>query len=217
MTKKALLVTDVTDCFGPKGELPVPAGIEEARSTVSAINRMIEGIENNPHGWALIVFSRDWHDDNSPHFEKWPKHGVKFTQGSEFYPGLITRSTKIPIAIVSKGLGKVDGYSPFDPMPDVNIILVMPDGRVYLWEGDLDSLAVHLGVVAFFNSGWAKNYCVEAGNMAAIKKGDRVYLLTDATDGVNVSADPDNHMEKSDKRMVDAGVIFTTTKEVLNA
>lgn len=215
MAKKAFLITDVTNCFGPKGELPVPSSLGRARGTVQVINAIFEYVEDHLEKFAFIALSRDWHDDDSPHFEKWPKHGVKFTEGSMFYPGLKITSNKIPIVIISKGLGRVDGYSPFDPAPNVSVVVIMPDGNVYLWEGDLDSLAKKFDVDTFLNTGWAKNYCVEAGNIAAIKKGYKVHLLTDATDGVDVPSDPDNHMEKSDKRMKDAGVIFTTSHEVI--
>ena len=218
MGRRALLVTDVTNCFGPRGELPVPKGFAEAWRTVENINKLIEQIESTKQlqeEFGLILFSRDWHDEDSPHFEKWPKHGVKFTVGSEFYPGLRIRSSRIPIAIVSKGIGKVDGYSPFDPVPTVNIVLIMPNSTAYVWEGDLDSLLKHFEIDLVINSGWAKNYCVEAGCLAAREKVYEVHLVTDATDGINIPTDPDNHMDKSDKRMQLAGVIFTTTNEVL--
>ena len=218
MNKRALLITDVTRCFGPGGELPVPSSEEAAATTVSNINKLFKSADifSGDFGeLSLIIISRDWHDPNSPHFNKWPRHGVEFTEGSEFYPDLKIRADYVPVAIVSKGLGEVDGYSPFDPSPDVNIILIMPNGNAYPWKGDLDSLCKHFRVGSITNTGWAKNYCVEAGCLAAREKGYEVNLVTDATDGINVPTDPDNHMDNSDKRMQLAGVIFTTTDEVL--
>lgn len=209
----ALLITDVTNCFGPNGELPVPATEKRARETVSKINKLIY-LSGSQYKVKLIMLSRDWHDPNSPHFIKWPVHGVKFSNGSKFYPGLEIRSNYIPVAFISKGLGKADGYSPFDPLPHVNIILVMPDGNAYPWEGDADSLCKHFEVQRIFNMGWARNYCVEAGCMAGKKLGYDMRLVTDASDGVNVPTDPDNFILKSDERMLGAGIKFQTSDMV---
>ena len=212
MGKRALLITDVTNCFcPPNGELAVPGGHE----VVYPINKVFRYAEDHPEEYAIIVLTRDWHDKGSLHFKKWPEHGMKFTLGSEFYPGLRIRSFKIPVAIISKGLRYLDGYSPYDPAWAVNIILVMPNGNVYLWEGDLDSLLKHHDVDTIINTGLALNYCVKAGCLAAREKGYQVYLPLDACRRINVPSDPDNSPGNAFKEMEKTGVIFTTTAKLL--
>lgn len=214
MGKRALLITDVTNCFcPPDGELAVPKGDEVVRPII----RIFRYAELNPNQYALIVLSRDWHDKDSRHFKKWPEHGVKFTNGSEFCPGLPIVSSALPVAIISKGLRHLDGYSPFDPAWAVNIILLVPHGNAYVWEGDLDSLFKHFDVDTVINTGLALNYCVKAGSLAARDKGYQVYLPLDACRGINVDSDPENSMENALQEMYAAGVIFTTTAQILQS
>lgn len=212
MGKRALLITDVTNCFcPPDGELAVPGGQE----VIAPINRIFRHAEENPDKYSLIVLSRDWHDRGSQHFKKWPEHGVKFTFGSEFHHRLKIRSHTLPVAIVSKGLGNLDGYSPFDPANEVKIVLVKPRGNAYVWEGDLNFLLKHYGVDTVVNSGLAENYCVKAGCLDARVKGYKCYLLKDACRGIDVDSDPDNSIDNARRQMAKAGVIFAITTDLM--
>jgi len=210
MPRKALLITDVTRCFCLRGELAVTDGDQ----VVDPINSVSKYADNHADEWALKILTRDWHDKDSEHFKKWPVHGVKFSRGSEFHPKLIIRSDVIPVAIVSKGLGKInDGYFPFDPASGVNIILVYPDGNAYPWEGDLESLLRNFNVDVVMNSGLATDYCVKHGSIDSAKRGFKTYLLLDACRAVNkVIGDS----LKAVMEMKDAGVIITSTEKVIN-
>ena len=209
MSGKALLITDVTNCFCPNGELPVTDG----NLVVAPINRMSKHADNHAGEWVLKILTRDWHDKDSGHFKKWPAHGVKFTRGSEFHPKLRIRSNVIPVAIVSKGLGKInDGYSPFDPASEVNIILIYPNGNAYPWEGDLESLLRNFSVDTIMNSGLATDYCVKSGSIDSTKRGFNTYLLIDACRAFDLKQGDET---LALNEMVNAGVKFATTDEVI--
>ncbi len=62
---KALIIVDVQVDFCPGGALPAPDG-----------NKIIPIINNLMDKFCLVVASRDWHPQNSKHFEKWPVHCV---------------------------------------------------------------------------------------------------------------------------------------------
>src|SRR3989344_7137135 len=209
MPRKALLITDVTRCFCLRGELAVTDGDQ----VVDPINSVSKYADNHADEWALKILTRDWHDKDSEHFKKWPVHGVKFSRGSEFHPKLTIRSNTIPVAIVSKGLGKInDGYSPFDPASEVNIILVYPDGNAYPWEGDLESLLRNFSVDTIMNSGLATDYCVKSGSIDSAKRCFNTYLLIDACRTFDLKPGDET---LALNEMVNAGVKFATTDEVI--
>ena len=95
---KALLIVDVQNDFCPGGALGAPGNDE----VVPVINKIQDKFD-------VVVASKDWHPENSIHFEKWPVHCVANTKGAEFHPDL--KTGKID-TIFLKGTGnKDDGYS----------------------------------------------------------------------------------------------------------
>lgn len=166
--KKALLVVDVQNDFCPGGALPVPQGDE----IVPVLNKYIKEFSKKK----LPIFaSRDWHPKVTKHFKQfggsWPKHCVQNTKGAVFHPKLKLSKETI---ILSKGMdpGK-DSYSAFQATD--------PHGT------ELLNLLKLFGISEVYVGGLATDYCVKYSTLDVLKNGFKVYLLTDAIKGVNIS------------------------------
>ena len=98
---KALLIVDVQKDFCPGGALAVGDGDK----IVPAINSIMDDFD-------IVVASRDDHPQCSKHFESWPAHCVRGTEGAEFHDELnVSRIDQV----FTKGTGaEDDGYSAFD-------------------------------------------------------------------------------------------------------
>ncbi len=165
--KEALLIVDVQNDFCPGGALAVPEGDKVA----SILNKYIRifAKKNLP-----IIASRDWHPSKTKHFKPfgglWPKHCRQRTSGAQFHPKL-----KLPkdTTIISKGMDpEEDSYSAFQAVDAA--------GR------ELFTLLKKLSVKKIFIGGLATDYCVKFSVLDALKKGFKVYILTDAMKGVNL-------------------------------
>lgn len=186
-TGKALLVVDVQNDFCPGGALAVTDG----DTVIEPLNRLIE------HIWSFPIFySRDWHPRKTKHFDKWPPHCVQHTRGADFHPKLNIRYG----LVVTKGTStEDDGYSPFE-------------GTIAYKSSGLHEALQDLYVTDLYVGGLATDYCVKAACLDAIKLGYRVYLLTDACKAVNLRPTDEADALEEMRR---AGVVFTTTSEVL--
>ncbi|GBD11310.1 Nicotinamidase [bacterium HR23] len=167
MPDKALLVVDVQNDFCPGGALPVPHG----DVVVPVLNTYIGLFQRL--GYPVIA-SRDWHPANTRHFQPfgggWPIHCVQGTRGAEFHPHLRLPSDAI---IVSKGMDpQQDSYTAFDG--------VDPQGR------PLAQVLRELGVRHLFVGGLATDYCVRHTALDALRQGFAVWLLADASRGVDL-------------------------------
>jgi nicotinamidase/pyrazinamidase len=172
---KALMIIDVQNDFCPGGALPVPDGDK----VVPVINNLMDKFD-------LVIATRDWHPAHTVHFEKWPEHCVRNTQGAEFHSGLNT--SKID-RVVSKGTGnKDDGYSAFETE-----------------ELNLASFLKEKGVDELYFTGLATEYCVKASALDAVKNGFKTYVISDAIRGIDVNP---GDIEKAVKEMKEAGVVF---------
>ncbi len=197
MANKTLIIVDFQNDFCPDGALQVTDGDK----IIEPINHLIEyAPENN---W-LIVATRDWHPRETTHFAEfgghWPVHCVQGTKGAEFHPGLnLDEETNL---VFSKGQnGNEDAYSGFDGFigwPTIGKSL-----EDYLKSKDVESVYI---------CGLATDYCVKATTLDAVKKGFKTYLILDACRAVNVNPDDG---DKAVQEMINAGVIITTSKEML--
>ena len=194
MTKKALLVVDVQNDFCPGGALAVTNGDQ----VVEPLNRMINHAFGS--GWKVYA-SRDWHPAVTKHFKIyggfWPVHCVQNTPGADFHPRLNSHYA----LVISKAFRPdEDGYSEFEG--------VTPSGI------PLDEALKSASVTDLYVGGLATDYCVKATCLDGVKLGYKVYLLLDACRAVNVNpSDGDKAVEE----MKAAGVLVTTTEEVINA
>ena len=179
--KTALLIVDVQNDFCPGGALPTQKG-----------NIIIPVINNLMDKFDLIISSRDWHPENTIHFNRWAVHCVKESHGADF-PADLNRE-KIN-QIFEKGTGsKDDGYSAFEAT-NKNL-------EEYLKEKEVDELYI---------TGLTAEYCVKSTVLDALKYGFKTFVIKDAIEGIRQYKDDfDNAFEE----MKNAGAIIITSDDV---
>ena len=166
----ALLVVDVQNDFAdPKGSLFVQGGD-------AVVPRINEQIQLAAAGFALIVYTQDWHPPSTPHFAKdggiWPVHCVAETWGAALQPGLVVAGPS-----VRKGSNGEDGYSGFTMRDPIS-----GEDRPTALEAMLRDNAVTRVVV----TGLATDYCVRGTVLDARRLGFETTVLTDAVAAVEL-------------------------------
>ncbi len=165
--KCALLIVDVQNDFCPGGKLAVRKGDQ----IISPLNDAIKIFRQYHYP---IIASRDWHPKKTSHFEKfggnWPQHCIRNTKGARFHPHLCLPPETI---IISKGMNpEQDSYSAFHGK-DAN-------------GHSLGDLLNQKDIQELFIAGIATDYCVKHSALDALKKGFKVYLLSNAVKGVRL-------------------------------
>ena len=179
--KSALIVVDVQNCFVTGGTLPVKGGEE----VVPVINKLAASFQN-------IVVTQDWHTPGHASFAStyagkkpfettqlsygtqvlWPDHCVQGTDDAA-----LQKDLKLPTAqiIIRKGFHQeMDSYSAFD-------------------EADhktATGLAGYLqarGIKTLYVTGLATDFCVAWTAMDGRKAGFEVYVVEDATRGIDLN------------------------------
>ncbi|QHJ01593.1 bifunctional nicotinamidase/pyrazinamidase [Xylophilus rhododendri] len=177
----ALIVVDVQNCFLEGGTLAVKGGNE----VIPVINKIAPAFEN-------IVLTQDWHTAGHASFASahpgtkpfettklsygqqvlWPDHCVQGTEDAA-----LGKDLKLPTAqlIIRKGFHKdMDSYSAFEEADHKT-----PTG-----------LAGYLkarGIKTVFVTGLATDFCVAWTAMDARKNGFEVYVVEDATRGIDLN------------------------------
>ena len=177
----ALIVVDVQNCFVDGGTLPVSKGAE----VVPVINKLAGVFEN-------IVVTQDWHTPGhvsfaSAHSGKkpfettqlpygtqvlWPDHCVQGTDDAALHKDL-----KLPTAqiIVRKGYHKnIDSYSAFQEAD-------------HKTATGLAGYLKQRGIKTVFVTGLATDFCVAWTAMDARTLGFEVYVIEDATRGIDLN------------------------------
>ncbi len=176
---KALLIVDLQNDFLPGGALPAPDG-----------NKIIPEINGIMDKFDIVIASRDWHPENTIHFEPWPPHCVRNTEGAAFPDELDTEKIQKEFL---KGTGeKDDGYSAFEAT-----------------NSNLDAYLKENNVTQLFLVGLTTEYCVKSTALDAVKKGYQTYVITNATAGVK--AKPGDE-ENAYRDMQEAGVKIINTQ-----
>lgn len=153
--KRALLIVDVQNDFCPGGALPAPSGNE----IIPVINSIMDKFD-------VVIASKDWHPEQTIHFEKWPVHCVRATPGADFHPGLDI--TQIDEVVLKGTSNSDDGYSAFEAT-----------------NYDLSYLLKKNNIEEVFVCGLTTEYCVKATARDAYQAGfKKVYVITDATGAV---------------------------------
>lgn len=169
---KALLIVDLQNDFLPGGALPAPKGDR----IIPIVNQLINQFDE-------VIASRDWHPDDTIHFEKWPVHCVSGTEGAAFPKEL--EHTKIKTILEKGTRNNDDGYSAFEA---TNLNL-----NHYLKERKIDELYI---------CGLTTEYCVKNTVLDALKAGYPTYVVKEAVAGVR--AQPGDE-EKAWEEMSNAG------------
>jgi nicotinamidase/pyrazinamidase len=165
----ALLVVDVQNDFAdPDGSLSVAGGAD----VVPIANR--EAARARAAS-ALVVYTRDWHPEDTPHFEEfggiWPVHCVHDTWGAEFHPDL-----EVDGELIYKATGPEDGYSAFS-------VQHLPTGEVR--GTGLDELFEKHDVSRVVILGLATDYCVRESTLDARRRGLTTEVLTEGIRAVD--------------------------------
>lgn len=169
----ALIVVDVQNDFAdPGGALYVQGG----ETVIATINREIEKAMS---AGAMVVYTRDWHNEVTPHFAEhggiWPVHCVQETWGAELHPDL-----RIAGPLLHKGMGVDDGYSAFSEHD-------LASGSVD--QTPLEEMLHDRSVNKLVIVGLATDYCIRATAIDAAARGFRVTVLKDAVRAVNLKPD----------------------------
>ena len=181
MKNSALFIVDVQNDFLPGGALAVPQGDE----VIAPVNELQKQFE-----W--IFASKDWHPADTKHFEKWPVHCVRGSQGARFPEALhISRIEKVFL----KGTGASDdGYSAFEAT-----------------NADLEFCLRSRGIRQLFVCGLATDYCVKATALDAARLGFDVFVVRDAVRAVNLQPDDE---QKALAEMEAAGIHIIRSDQI---
>ena len=172
----ALLIIDLQNDFLPGGALPAPEG-----------NRIIPVINSIMKEFDLVIASKDWHSPDTTHFDRWPPHCIRETEGSEF-PGEF--NPRAVDQVFLKGTGqKDDGYSAFEA---TNLDLLS-----YLRKRNIQRL---------YLAGLTTEYCVKATAEDALRSKFPTYIIQDAV--APVEARPGDG-DKALREMEAAGAVLT--------
>lgn len=170
----ALIVVDMQNDFAlPDGSLYVTGGDK-------LVTRINEHIARADAAGAFVVYTQDWHPEQTPHFVTsggvWPVHCVRDTWGAELCDDLVVTGP-----IVRKGTGGEDGYSGFT-MRDPETNETIPT--------ELNDLLVERGIKRVVVVGLALDVCVKATAIDALTNGYEVVVPLDSSAAVNL--EPEN-------------------------
>jgi nicotinamidase/pyrazinamidase len=170
--RTALVVVDVQNDFAS------PAGSLSVRGAEAAIGPINREIGRARAAGALVVYTRDWHPPETPHFApfggKWPVHCVRDTWGAEFHPDLVVLDDSPQ---VFKATGLEDGYSAFS-------VYHLASGET--GSTGLERLLRERGIERVVLAGLATDYCVVESGLDAQREGFEVVVLEDAVRAVDL-------------------------------
>jgi len=172
--RTALVVVDVQNDFAsPHGSLSVT----DAEAVIAPINHEIKRAEA---AGALVVYTRDWHPPETPHFApfggKWPVHCVRDTWGAAYHPDLVVLDGSPQI---HKATGLEDGYSAFS-------VYHLASGET--GSTGLERLLRERGIERVVLAGLATDYCVVESGLDARREGFEVTVLEAAVRAVDLEA-----------------------------
>lgn len=183
----ALVVVDMQHDFAdPTGSLYVKGGEE-------LLEPIVEAIERTRAAGGLVVYTQDWHPEQTPHFADfgglWPVHCVIGSKGADLLPDLPVHGP-----VVRKGSGPEDGYSGFS-------VLHLPTGENR--ETELSAILDENGIMALTVVGLAGDWCVTETAVDGIRLGYRVTVPLALTRFVELNA---GDRDAAVAKMQDAGV-----------
>ncbi|MFW2514234.1 isochorismatase family protein [Demequina sp. SO4-13] len=170
----ALIVVDVQHDFAsPDGSLSVAGGEDVVIAANSEIAQALDA-------GAPVVYTRDWHPESTPHFEKdggvWPVHCVQGTPGAAYHPDLELVDGAFEVL---KGAGREDGYSGFSERDA---------GTGESSATQLDEHLKSIGVTSVVVVGLATDYCVRATALDAVRLGYSTTVVKKAVAAVDAAA-----------------------------
>jgi nicotinamidase/pyrazinamidase len=202
---RSLLLVDIQNDFLPGGALAVPNG----DAVIAPANQILAGFD-------LVIATQDWHPANHGSFAAnhpgrkafdtidlnglpqrlWPVHCVQNSHGAKLAPEL--KQDRIA-KVFRKGTdARIDSYSGFF------------DNGHRRSTGMSDWLK-EKGVSEIYICGLATDYCVKFTALDARQLGFNVYLVEDATRGVNLNQ---GDVAVALEQMKHAGVKITASRQL---
>jgi nicotinamidase/pyrazinamidase len=193
MSKKfiqaALILVDIQNDFCPGGALAVNDGDE----IVTVVNDLMPW-------FPLVVATQDWHPSNHNSFKEqggaWPPHCVQNTRGAQLHP--LLNQKRIDHNFRKALTKENDSYSGFDGVEENGL--------------SLNEILKAKKMTKVFVAGLATDYCVKYTALDAIKNGYEVFVITDATRGVNVN---EGDSEKALKELTRLGAHLISSQELI--
>ncbi len=176
--------------------------VREGEQVVAPLNTIAETVRH--HG-GQVVFTRDWHPGETPHFVnfggQWPVHCVAGTTGASFHDKLNVQPGD---TIIDKGVGQTDGYSGWEGQSDTGEKL----------ETIITPRTPHERVKVFLG-GLATDFCVKATAMDIANnfRDDArvsIYLLREAVRAVGLTP---NAEEETLAAMKEARILAVSINE----
>lgn len=200
----ALILVDLQNDFFPGG----PLGVPNSLSIIPLINRL------TTLPFAHIIATKDWHPQKhvsfaSTHQKKigetimlddiqqilWPDHCIQGTPGADFHPDFNTQNIE---TVIFKGTNiAIDSYSSFFD----NAHKRKTGLEDYLRANEITKLYI---------AGLATDYCVKYSALDARHLGFQTYVITDACQGVNLTA---GDSDKALLEMKKAGIELITAQD----
>ena len=182
------------DFMDPRGNLYVP----DAEDIVGNIKTLFDYAKEHK---IKILSSIDAHMVDDPEFNLFPAHCIKGSPGNQKIEAstcsnnitIENRELEITEAIMDHEQIIVESQT-FDIFESVNT----------------DKIVKKLDAQNFVVFGVATDYCVKAAVLGLLKRGYNVSLVTDATKSITKEGN-----EKALNKMKNAGVVFTTTEDII--
>lgn len=208
VSNSVLLVIDVQNCFLKDG----PLAVKDGEKIIPTINRLAKRFQNvvatedfhHPHNISFAVEHKgkkpfDIIETNYGKQNLWPVHCVMGTHGASLHHKLKI----LPQLILRKGYEKdTDSYSAFRSA----------NGRLTGLSGYLKER----GIRHVFIVGLAYDFCVAWSAKDAADNGFDVYVIEDATRGINIPGEGKNKpgsYERETKEMKAKGVKIIQSKD----
>lgn len=202
---RALIVIDMQNDFCPGGRLAVPNG----DTIIPIINLLVEHYEH-------IILTQDWHPRGHLSFASshpgkvpydtvkldygeqilWPDHCIQGTPGAQFHANLKTAPAEL---ILRKGFRRdIDSYSAFCENDHKTVT-------------GLAGFLKERGIKTLYIAGLATDFCVHWSIVDGCRRGFEIYLIEDATAGINTNGSMDYAMTQ----IREAGAQFISARDLL--
>ncbi len=182
------------DFMDPRGNLYVP----DAEDIVGNIKTLFDYAKEHK---IKILSSIDAHMVDDPEFNLFPAHCIKGSPGNQ----------KIEASTCSNNITIENREQEItESIMDYEQIIVESQTFDIFESVNTDKIIKKLDAQNFVVFGVATDYCVKAAVLGLLKRGYNVSLVTDATKSITKEGN-----EKALNKMKNAGVVFTTTEDII--
>ena len=182
------------DFMNPRGNLYVP----DAEDIVGNIKILFDYAKEHK---IKILSSTDAHVVDDPEFKLFPAHCIKGSPGNQ----------KIEASTCSNNITIENREQEItESIMDYEQIIVESQTFDIFESVNTDKIIKKLDAQNFVVFGVATDYCVKAAVLGLLKRGYNVSLVTDATKSITKEGN-----EKALNKMKNAGVVFTTTEDII--